>query len=85
MGDGDRQRQFLELVTRHQRVLHKVCNLYAGGPGDRQDLREEILLQLWRSCPSYRGDAAVTTCRTLQYPRSPSSAAPTSFRASHVL
>jgi RNA polymerase sigma-70 factor (ECF subfamily) len=61
MGDGDRERQFPELVTSHQRVLHKVCSLYAGEPGDRQDLRQEILLQLWRSFPSYRGDAAVTT------------------------
>ena len=61
MDEGGEQRRFLDLVTAHQRILHKVCNLYAEGPGDRQDLRQEILLQLWRSFPSFRGDAAVTT------------------------
>jgi len=67
MGPGDtmsvpsRQETFLDLLLEHQRILHKLCALYAAGAQDREDLRQEIVLELWRSFPSFRGEAKVST------------------------
>jgi len=53
--------QFLELIHRHQSIIHKVCFIYAKKSSDREDLQQEIILQLWKSYPSFKGDAAFST------------------------
>jgi len=53
--------QFLELIHRHQSIIHKVCFIYAKNSSDREDLQQEIILQLWKSYPSFKGDAAFST------------------------
>lgn len=57
----DRQAAFLALVEQHQGILHRVRSLYALDPDDAKDLVQEILMQLWRSFPSFRGEAAFST------------------------
>lgn len=37
-------------------IIYKICNLYADGE-DRDDLKQEIIFQLWKSYPNYRGDS----------------------------
>lgn len=61
MGAASRQQRFLDMLLEHQRIVHKVCALYAAGAQDREDLQQEIVLALWRSIPSFRGEARVTT------------------------
>lgn len=61
MKAGDVDQEFLELVNRCQKVIHKVCWLYADSPEDRQDLFQEILFQLWRSYPSFAGKSNFST------------------------
>ena len=61
MKSGDVDQQFLELVNRYQPVIHKVCRMYADSPEDRQDLFQDILFQLWRSYPSFRGRSNFNT------------------------
>jgi RNA polymerase sigma-70 factor (ECF subfamily) len=59
--DPDRQARFLDLVEAHQRAIRIVAALYARDRADREDLFQEIALQLWRSFDSYRGEAAFST------------------------
>lgn len=33
----------------HKKILYKVCHSYCRNPGDRDDLAQEIIVQLWRS------------------------------------
>jgi len=47
---------FVEMVYSHMRIIYKICNLYAAAE-DRDDLKQEIIYQLWKSYPSYRGDS----------------------------
>lgn len=61
MHGNKNQNEFVALVTQHQSMLHKVCNLYADNDHDRQDLFQEIIIQLWRSYPKFRGDAKFST------------------------
>lgn len=42
-------------------MLYKVCRLYCFVESDRQDLFQEILIQLWRSYPSFRGNSRIGT------------------------
>jgi RNA polymerase sigma-70 factor (ECF subfamily) len=55
------QRKFLDLVGAHQGIVFKVCSLYAAEELEQQDLRQEILMQLWRSFPSFHGDSRFST------------------------
>jgi RNA polymerase sigma-70 factor (ECF subfamily) len=47
---------FVEMVFEHMRIIYKICNLYAAEE-DREDLKQEIIYQLWKSYPNFRGDA----------------------------
>ena len=42
-------------------MLHKVCSVYCHNEFDRQDLFQEIVIQLWKSFPTYRGEAKFST------------------------
>ncbi|RFF31050.1 sigma-70 family RNA polymerase sigma factor [Wenzhouxiangella sediminis] len=42
-------------------ILHKVCSVYAQSHADREDLHQDIVLQLWRSYPSFSGDSRFST------------------------
>lgn len=61
MQDTIANTEFLERVTAHQDIVHKVCFVYGAVPADRDDLRQEILLQLWRSFGSFDGRSAFST------------------------
>jgi RNA polymerase sigma-70 factor (ECF subfamily) len=55
------ERTFINLVNQHQGLIHKVCNMYETAREARNDLFQEIVLQLWRSFHTFRGDAKITT------------------------
>ena len=40
---------FLAEIERHKKILFKVSHLYCRNEPDRQDLMQDILVQLWRS------------------------------------
>ncbi len=54
---------FVELLQQHQPQLRRVARLYCPDPDDRQDLYQEIVLQLWQAWPRYeaRPEARVST------------------------
>ena len=52
---------FVDLVDQHQGLIHKVCILYETEQDAREDLFQEIVLQLWKSFPNFRGDSKITT------------------------
>jgi RNA polymerase sigma-70 factor (ECF subfamily) len=54
-------KQFLELIQKHQRIIHKICFIYCKSGSDREDLQQEIVLQLWLSFPSFQGKASFST------------------------
>lgn len=58
------QEAFLELLNSHQKFLHKVVNTYCWNAGDREDLLQEISIQLWRSYPAFDGRCRFSTWAT---------------------
>lgn len=61
MEPSPREGEFLDALERHQGILHRVSGLYADGIDARRDLFQEMVYQLWRAWPRFRGEAAVTT------------------------
>lgn len=55
------QNEFIRLIQQHKAMLHKVCNVYCQNEFDRQDLFQEIVIQLWKSFPKFRGEAKFST------------------------
>jgi len=51
----------VKLVQEHRFLLYKVCRLYCFTEADRQDLFQEIVIQLWKSYPGFRGDSKFST------------------------
>ena len=57
---GD-EKQFISLINEHQGLIHKVCIMYESDREVRNDLFQEIVLQLWKAFPSFRGESKITT------------------------
>lgn len=55
------QEEFVGLVQEHRSLLYKVCRLYCFSGADRQDLFQEMIIQLWRSYPHFRGESKFST------------------------
>lgn len=55
------QDEFVALVHQHRAMLYKVCNLYCASGHDKQDLFQEIVIQLWGAWPRFRGDSKFST------------------------
>lgn len=51
--------EFVKMVSSHSSLIYKVCNAYATGSYEMNDLYQDILLNLWRSYPSFRGEQII--------------------------
>jgi RNA polymerase sigma-70 factor (ECF subfamily) len=52
---------FLAKVNESQGILYRICAVYTNDQEDRNDLWQEILLQLWRSFSSFQEKSSVST------------------------
>ena len=55
--DGD----FLALLNKYRGAIERVCRTYTWSTSEREDLVQDIVYQLWRAFPSYRGDSSALT------------------------
>ena len=61
MLERERDRTFRDWLHGHTGILLKVVRAYAFTPADREDLFQEITLQVWCSVDAFRGESAVAT------------------------
>lgn len=55
------QERFTSLLEQHAGIIRKVAFTYAQTFADREDLAQEITLQLWRAYPRYASDRPFST------------------------
>lgn len=55
------EQEFIQEIRQHQKILHKLCYLYADTDEDRKDLFQEILLSAWKSNGNFRRDSKFST------------------------
>ncbi|MGZ3846878.1 MAG: RNA polymerase sigma factor [Flavisolibacter sp.] len=61
MRGTETEKEFAQRVGEHQLLLHKVCRVYAFTEADRKDLFQEIVIQLWKAYPKFRGLSKFST------------------------
>jgi RNA polymerase sigma-70 factor (ECF subfamily) len=59
--NSEEEKRFIQLVKEHQGLIHKVTIMYETDRDARNDLFQEIVLQLWKSFHTFRGDSKITT------------------------
>jgi len=55
------QQEFLNLIEKNKGILHKVSRMYMDDSEDRNDLVQEIVLQLWKSYERFEGNSQFST------------------------
>ena len=55
------EKEFEKQISQHELMLYKVCRVYAYSDADRQDLFQEIIIQLWKAYPKFKGDSKIST------------------------
>ena len=53
--------EFLDELDRHQGILQKICFIYSKNSLEKDDLCQEIILQLWKSYPSFKHKSTFST------------------------
>ena len=53
--------EFLKLISENKGIILKICNSYCQDKTDREDLAQEIIIQLWKSVKSFDPDFKFTT------------------------
>ena len=61
MKQKQNKKAFSELIQKNQAIIHKITRIYENGWADREDLFQEICLQLWKSYPNFREEAQFST------------------------
>jgi RNA polymerase sigma-70 factor (ECF subfamily) len=55
------EQAFLIDIQNNQNIIYKVCNLYRDSREDQEDLFQEIVYQLWKSYPGFKGESKLST------------------------
>ncbi|WP_394749248.1 RNA polymerase sigma factor [Spongiimicrobium salis] len=55
------EKEFLNSVEEHQGIIYKICKMYRDSKEDQEDLFQEIVLQLWKAYPNFKGTAKMST------------------------
>lgn len=55
------EEEFVDLIRSNERLIAKVSSFYSAEIDEQADLRQEIILQLWKSYGRFRGESSKTT------------------------
>jgi RNA polymerase sigma-70 factor, ECF subfamily len=55
------EKEFIELVNKHQGILRKINSIYFHGNPYKEDYYQEMLIRIWKSYPNYKGQSSFST------------------------
>jgi len=55
------EQEFLSVIREYARVIYKVCYLYTTPNTTINDLYQEVVLNLWKAFPKFRGECKIST------------------------
>lgn len=61
MDTQELEKQFIAFVEEYRQVIYKVCYIYATDADNLSDLYQEIIINLWKSFPRFRGECKAST------------------------
>lgn len=54
-------KQFVALIQQNEGIIYKIASFYANAENSIGDLYQEIVLNLWKGYPSFRGESKFST------------------------
>lgn len=61
METPETEKKFERQIKEHEMLIHKVCRIYAYTATDREDLFQDIVIQLWKAYPNFKGKSKFST------------------------
>ena len=58
---GEKEQHFLKVIEANQSKIGRICGVYAANDEDKKDMVQEVLLNIWKSWPSFKNAAKVDT------------------------
>lgn len=55
------KRNFIKIVESNQGIIKSLCNAYYKSYEDQKDVFQDIILQLWKSFETFRGESEIST------------------------
>jgi RNA polymerase sigma-70 factor (ECF subfamily) len=55
------QKEFLSVIKEYERVIYKVCYLYANPNAPLNDLYQDVILNIWKAFPKFRKECKIST------------------------
>ena len=55
------EKEFLKSIYDYQKIIYRVCKTYRDSREDQEDLFQEIVYQLWKSYPSFKGESKISS------------------------
>lgn len=55
------KQQFEELIGQYKSLIYKFCYMYANDLDTPADLFQEVVINLWKGYPRFRGDSSIQT------------------------
>ena len=55
------EKEFLSILEQHISIIVKIVNVYTHNAQDKKDLMSDIVFELWKSYPKFKGNAKVST------------------------
>lgn len=59
--DSASKERFIQMINRHLGIINSLCSVYYQQKEDQNDTRQDIILQLWKSFPTFRNESKVST------------------------
>jgi RNA polymerase sigma-70 factor, ECF subfamily len=55
------EKEFIELINKHQGILHKICSIYFYKNEYKEDYFQEMLIRVWKAYPDFKKQCAFST------------------------
>jgi RNA polymerase sigma-70 factor, ECF subfamily len=55
------ENEFIELINKHNGILHKICNIYFLRDPEKEDYYQEMLIRIWKSYPGFKNQSGFST------------------------
>jgi len=57
----NKEEKFNAIVSESSERIRRICRYYNSNPEDQKDMYQEVLVNIWKSIDSFRGDSALST------------------------
>jgi RNA polymerase sigma factor (sigma-70 family) len=61
MNEQQKRQYYQDIIEQHKGILHKVARTYCPNEEDRQDLMQEMMIQVWQSLHRYNMQFKIST------------------------